>query len=76
MDMMNSFTRRQKAQHEAAQKFALGTVSDVEVTGVFFNDKINSVDIPVVVLKNNTLWRKKNTCDVEVPKDDRKSFLA
>ena len=51
-------------------------MSDVEVTGVFFNDKINSVDIPVVVLKNNTLWRKKNTCDVEVPKDDRKSFLA
>ena len=71
--------RSQQALHEAAQKFALGVVSDVEVPGVFLNDIMNNVQVPVVVMKNNTVGRKKNnvarkknTCDIQVPDAARK----
>ena len=74
MNTMNSFTRRQQARHEAARKFALGVASDVEVPGVLLNDRMNNVEVPVVVPKKKTVGRKKKTvgmnnktCDVEVP---------
>ena len=74
MDMINSFMRRQQAQQEATRKFDLGEVSDVEVPGVLLNDKMNYVEVPVVVLKKMTVRRKRKACDVEVPEAARKSL--
>ena len=65
MDKMNSFTRRQQAQHEAARKFALGVLSDVEVTGVLLNDKMNNFEVPILVIKRKkTVGSNKKTCDI------------
>ena len=72
MDMMNSFIRRQQAQHEATRKFALGVVSDVEVPGVLLNDKVNNFEVPGVVLKKNNVGRNKKTCGVKLPEAARK----
>ena len=72
MDMMHSFIRRNLARHEPPRKFALGVVSYVRLPGVLLNDKIDNVEVPVVVLKKNTLSSNKNTCDVDVHEAPRK----
>ena len=59
MDTTNSFMIRQQAWHKAARKFALGVVYDVEVPGVLLNDNMNNFDVPGVVIKKNTVEKKK-----------------
>ena len=73
MDMMNSSIRRHQERHEAARKFALGVVSDVGVPSVLSNCHMNNAEVPVVVLKKNTVVGKNNNCDIEVPEASRKS---
>ena len=65
MDMMNTFMRRQQARHKAARKFDLGIVSGVEVPSVLLNDNMDNVEVPVVVLKKNTVVRVKKYCGEE-----------
>ena len=69
---MKDFMRRQQARHKAARKVALGVVSDVEIPSVLLNDNMNNVEVTGVVLNKKTLWRKKKTCDAEVPEAARK----
>ena len=52
---------------------------DEEVPVILLNDRMNNVEVHVVVpkkktvaLKKNTLGSKKKTCDVEVPDSARK----
>ena len=51
---------------EAARKFAFGVVSDVEVPGVLLIGMINNVDVPVLVLKKNTMESKKKFFDADL----------
>ena len=44
---------------EAARKFAFGVVFDVEVPSVLLNDNMNNFDVPGVVIKKNTVEKKK-----------------
>ena len=41
-------------------------MSDVELPGVLLIGKMNNVDVPVLVLRKNTMGKKKNIFDIEV----------
>ena len=51
---------------EAARKLAFGVVSDVKLPGVLLIANMNNFDVPVLVLNNNTMGRKKNIFDVDL----------
>ena len=42
-------------------------MSDVEVPGVLLIGNMNNVDVPVLVLKKNTMESKKKVFDAELP---------
>ena len=52
---------------EANKTFAFGVVSDVEVPGVLLIDKMNNVDVSVLVLNNNIMGKKRRISDAELP---------
>ena len=52
---------------KANKTFAFGVVSDVEVPGVLLIDKMNNVDVSVLVLNNNIMGKKRKISDAKLP---------